>query len=204
MDLRTSFIGHGYYRLLENRVLPKLNRWRLNPNHLTVAGVTLAALVPAGFYFHPALGFLLMGLSGVADSLDGIMAKNRGTASKQGAFLDSSLDRVSDFFYLAGFWVLFRHEDQFLLATALIFAALLLTSMISYVKARAEALGAGCRVGFMERGWRTVYLLSWALLISLVPSHRSLILWIGLSAYLLLTLQTVTNRIQHIRSQLRG
>jgi CDP-diacylglycerol--glycerol-3-phosphate 3-phosphatidyltransferase len=203
MDLRTSPIGNGYYRLLENRLLPLVNRWGLNPNHLTAAGVTFAALVPPGFYLHPAVGFILMGLSGVADSLDGVLAKNRGRATKEGAFLDSSLDRISDFFYLVGFWILFLQKEHLMLATAVLFTALLLTLMISYVKARAEALGVNCRVGFMERGWRTVYLLFWALLVCVLPAHRGVVLWIGLSAYILLTLQTLTHRIRHIRSQLR-
>jgi CDP-diacylglycerol--glycerol-3-phosphate 3-phosphatidyltransferase len=202
MDLRTSPIGNGYYRLLQNRLLPLLNRWGLKPNHLTAAGVVFAALVPPGFYLNPAVGFILMGLSGVADSLDGVMAKNRGSATKEGAFLDSSLDRISDFFYLVGFWVLLLQNGHLMLATALVFAALLLTSMISYVKARAEALGASCKVGFMERGWRTVYLLFWALLVCGLPAHRGVVLWIGLSAYLLLTLQTLAQRIRHIHSQL--
>ncbi len=203
MDLRTSSIGEGYYRLLKARLLPLLNRWKLNPIHLTVAGVLLAAMVPPGFYLHPVLGFILMGLSGVADTLDGVMAKKSGTTSLEGAFLDSTMDRISDFFYLGGFWILFHREGYFMPAAALIFAALLLTLMISYVKARAEALGASCGVGFMERGWRTVYLLVWALTVCVLPSQRAIVLWIGLLAYLLLTLQTVIHRIRHIRSQLR-
>ena len=204
MDLRNSSIGTGYYRLLENRLIPILNRRGLKPNQLTITGVALAALVPPGFYLHPVAGFVLMGLSGVADSLDGVLAKNNGSASPEGAFLDSSLDRISDFFYLVGFWILFYRQAHLVVATALFFAALLLTLMISYVKARAEALGASCRVGTMERGWRTVYLLSWALLVCVLPAQRTVVLWIGLLAYLLLTLHTVARRIGHIRSQLRG
>ena len=204
MDLRTSSIGNGYYHLLENRLLPLIIRWNLDPNHLTAAGVALAVLVPPGFYLHPSAGFVLMGLSGVADSLDGVLAKKRGNCSPEGAFLDSSLDRVSDFFYLVGFWILFWQSGYLWLATALVLAALLLTMMISYVKARGEALGADCKVGFMERGWRTVYLLSWALLVWLLPSMRTAILWGGLLAYLLLALHTAVRRIRHIRSQLRG
>ncbi len=204
MDLRTSAIGKGYYRLLKSRLLPLLNRWELNPNHLTAAGVALAALVPPGFHLHPVAGFVLMGLSGVADTLDGVMAKKSGITSQEGAFLDSTLDRISDFFYLVGFWILFLQERHLWLATALVLAAVQLTLMISYVKARGEALGASCGVGFMERGWRTVYLLFWALTVCVLPSQRAIVLWIGLPAYLLLTLQTVIHRIRHIRSQLRG
>ena len=77
MSLRTSPIAPYYYRLLENWLLPVLKRTHTNPNRLTLAGLALAAAVPVGFYFHPAIGFVLMGLSGVADSLDGAVAKNQ-------------------------------------------------------------------------------------------------------------------------------
>ena len=204
MDLRTSAIGNGYYHLLENWLLPLLIRRNLKPNHLTAAGVVLAATVPPGFYLHPVAGFVLMGLSGVADSLDGVMAKKTGASTNEGAFLDSSLDRISDFFYLVGFWVLFRQEPYHWLATALVFTALLLTLMISYVKARAEALGASCKVGWMERGSRSVYLLFWALVVCVLPSQRSIALWAGVLIYLLLTLYTVIQRVRHIRLQLRS
>ena len=55
MDLRTTYIGKGYYRLLENWLLPLLSRWHLSPNRLTVIGVILGAFVPPGFYLHPVI-----------------------------------------------------------------------------------------------------------------------------------------------------
>lgn len=202
MSLRTSPIAPYYYRLLDNWLLPVLKRARANPNRLTLAGLVLAAAVPVGFYFHAAIGFVLMGLSGVADSLDGMVAKNQGNVSRYGAFLDSTSDRVSDFFYLFGFWILFWDSPWFREASALIFASTLLTVMISYVKAKVEALGGDCNTGVMERGWRTVYLLFWALFICIFPAARTLILWVGLILFFALTFLTVLQRIWQIRSGL--
>jgi len=202
MSLRTSPIAPYYYRLLENWLLPVLKRINTNPNQLTLVGLALAAAVPPGFYLHPAVGFVLMGFSGVADSLDGVVAKNQGSASRFGAFLDSTSDRVSDFFYLFGFWILFWDSTWFILASALIFASTLLTVMISYVKAKVEALGGDCDTGLMERGWRTVYLLFWALLISILPAAGPIILWVGLLLFFALTFLTVLQRIWQIRSSL--
>lgn len=202
MSLRTSPIAPYYYRLLENWLLPVLKRTHTNPNQITLAGLALAAAVPVGFYFHSAIGFVLMGLSGVADSLDGVVAKNQGSVSRFGAFLDSTSDRVSDFFYLFGFWILFWDSTWFRVASALIFASTLLTVMISYVKAKVEALGGDCNTGLMERGWRTVYLLFWALFICILPAARPIILWLGLFLFFALTFLTVLQRIWQIRSSL--
>lgn len=202
MSLRTSPIAPYYYRLLENWLLPVLKRINTNPNQLTLVGLALAAAVPPGLYLHPAVGFVLMGLSGVADSLDGVVAKNQGSVSRFGAFLDSTSDRVSDFFYLFGFWILFWDSKWFIPASAVIFASTLLAVMISYVKAKVEALGGDCNTGLMERGWRTVYLLFWALLICILPAARPIILWVGLLLFFALTFLTVLQRICQIRSSL--
>jgi CDP-diacylglycerol--glycerol-3-phosphate 3-phosphatidyltransferase len=199
MSLRRSSVAEFFYRLIERRLLPRLNALNLKPDHYTALGLLLAAFVPAGFYLHPLIGFLFIGVSGIADTLDGMVARQRNATSDFGAFLDSSLDRLSDFCYLCGFWILFWKAPHVIAATFLIFLSLLATEMISYVKARAESLGVACECGWMERGWRTVYLLIWALMISVLPEHRITIQWAGLVLYLLLAGMTVVQRIAHVR-----
>ena len=199
--LRTSFLGSAYYRLLQNSLLPLLQGMGLRPNQITLLGTAIASLVPLGFYMHPFVGLLLMVASGIADSLDGLMARQHSQASVFGAFLDSTLDRLSDFFYLAGFWVLFWTHPKKLLATVIVFCALLFTLLISYIKARAQALGGRCEVGFMERGARVVYLIVWGISIALFPHAMNILLWLGLWIYCALTLATVIQRIFHVRSQ---
>ena len=180
---------------------PLVSRLTLSPNQFTLVGFLLAAAVPIGFFIHPVISLLFMIISGIADTLDGLLARRRNAASVFGAFLDSTLDRISDFFYLFGFWILFWNANRFILASGLIFASSLATVMISYVKARSEALGGTCNIGLMERGWRTIYLIIWAFLICVLPPVVDLILWAGLVLYFLLTSVTVLQRIIYSRKQ---
>lgn len=199
--LRKSFLSDPYYRWLDKRILPHVNRLTLSPNQFTLVGVLLAAAVPIGFFLHPVFGLFFMLVSGFADTLDGLLARRRNAASVFGAFLDSTLDRISDFFYILGFWVLFWNANRFILASGLIFASSLTTVMISYVKARSEALGGTCDIGWMERGWRTIYLIIWALLVCVLPFFADLILWAGLGLYFVLTCITVLQRISYSRRE---
>ncbi len=201
MTLRKSFLAEPYYRWLDKRILPYVNRLTLSPNQFTLVGFLLAAAVPIGFLLNPVVGLLFMLISGIADTLDGLLARRRNAASVFGAFLDSTLDRISDFFYLFGFWILLWNANRFILASGLIFASSFATVMISYVKARSEALGGTCSIGLMERGWRTIYLIIWAFLICVLPPFVDMILWVGLAIYFVLTSITVLQRIIYSRKE---
>jgi phosphatidylglycerophosphate synthase len=202
MSLRKSYLADLFYRLAERWFLPGLSRLDWTPYHYTIMGLLLAAAVPVGFYLHPFFGLFFIGLSGIADAFDGMVARQQGATSALGAFLDSSLDRISDFFYLCGFWVLFWPNPRLILASLMILVGLLVTEMISYVKARAESLGVSCDCGFMERGWRTIYLILWAFVICVLPMYRPALLWLGLILYLILTSLTVLQRIFHVRAKM--
>lgn len=203
MSLRTSIFGASYLRLIENHLLPHIVKRGISANQVTLWGAALAALVPVAFWFKPSLGLLLIILSGIADSLDGLVARKLKQVSEYGTFLDSSLDRVSDFFYLLGIWSVCWRIPGRGLSTPVLIIALLLTVMISYTKARAEGLGIQCRVGFMDRGLRVVYLIVWCGFIVFVPSQIQITLWAGLIVYCGLTLLTVLQRISHVRNQCR-
>lgn len=194
MNIRESALAGYIYRFLEKQLLPRTQGIIKRPDHFTILGLVLALLVPVGFFIHPFWGFIFMGLSGLADIMDGLLAKKQNAASARGAFLDSSIDRISDFLYLAGIWVLFLKNEQIVLGSLLVWLSMLSTFMISYVKARAEGLNVRCRKGLMERGLRTVYLVVWALLLSIWPR----VLWAGLVLYCALTAATVIQRILHI------
>ena len=193
-SLRTSFLATAYYSWLERRILPRFPEWGMSPNRLTCIGMLFSLAVPLGFWIHPVWGFFLIMLSGAADSMDGLMARHQNRTSRWGAFLDSSLDRISDFFYLVGFWVVFWRHAAPAPATLAIFFVALMTTLISYTKARAEALGVPCPVGLMERGVRVAFLMMWALLLALVPDGRNIVLWLGLTIYGILALFTVLQR----------
>jgi phosphatidylglycerophosphate synthase len=199
MSIRNRRAAVLLYRLSGKWLIPVLERHLADPNQLSLAGLILATGVPIGFLLHPMAGCVFLCLSGLADVLDGQLARKMNRQSRFGAFWDSSLDRLADFFYLSGFWILFRGHQGQIVATVLIFFALFFTLMISYVKARAEALGGVCDKGLMDRAIRTLYLIVWALLLGLMPGAQEEILWVGLGLFCLLTLLTVIQRLVQVR-----
>lgn len=203
MTLRDSKLGDSYYAFLNKHILPALEYASVSPNQLTISGLVFALLVPFGFYLNPGYGFALMLVSGIADTLDGALSRKQGNGSRYGAFLDSTTDRAADFSFLFGFWVLFWNEQRFLLATGLIFSGIFLTFLISYTKARAEGLNGSCRAGFMGRETRTIYLLIWAALLSLLEGARQILLWGGLLLFWGAVLATLIQRLAHISGELR-
>jgi CDP-diacylglycerol--glycerol-3-phosphate 3-phosphatidyltransferase len=139
----------------------------ISPNAVTLIGGALtvagAALIAAGMP-RPALLVLLVGT--LADTLDGQVAKARGGGTKLGAFLDSTVDRVSDSALLAGAVAAgAAYGDGLLVGAALV--ALVASSLVPYVRAKAESLGADATVGPAPREARTVIFLiglgAWAL-----------------------------------------
>jgi len=141
-------------------------------------------LVLAGVVF--VVGSLL-------DMLDGTLARLAQKVSPFGAFLDSTLDRASEGIVLAA--IAYRMAEQGRpVDAALVVVALLGSLLVSYTRARAEALGLECKVGFMSRPERVV-LLSIGLFFDLLPYV----------VYLLVVLTTVTvgQRVAHTYRQLR-
>lgn len=195
MDWRQSKAAQLSYRVLDQYIAPRAEN--LSPNQASLIGLGLAVLVPLGFSLAAILGVLIMAVSAASDGLDGHLARQRGELTRLGAFLDSTLDRCADFFYLMGFWVFARGIglDAFWFS-ALLLLALLASFLISYSKARLEALGGRCDIGLMDRASRTVYLLAWGLVLALIPPARVPILWIGLAGYLVLVLVTVGQRVR--------
>ena len=110
-----------------------------------------------------ALGATVVTLSVLTDALDGTMARMSGGSTRWGAFLDSSLDRFADGAVLASlaFWFATGGDDDVLCAVALV--SLVLGSITSYVKARAQSLDMTCDVGIVERTERLVLALFGAL-----------------------------------------
>ncbi len=127
------------------------NRVGLTPNTMTLLG--LAGNFAAAYFVSRgqiSLGGLLMLLTTPFDALDGTMARLRGDASDWGAFVDSVTDRYSELAILGGLLVHFSTIGDGLSAIAT-FAAAAGTVLVSYVKARAEAVGFSAKVGFLTR-----------------------------------------------------
>ena len=131
MAIRDYNLSIKMYRILEKSILPCIERFFKSPNHLTLLGTAIAVIVPLGFYTSPVLGLILIVLSGVCDMMDGVMAKVRNMETRFGAFLDSSLDRVSDLFYLIGFWIMSWKTGWEKSITIFFLVACIFTFMIS-------------------------------------------------------------------------
>jgi len=155
---------------LLHRLFPFLFVWRLNPNALTVIGVLVslgAAVAFADGRPRLAAGLVLFG--GFFDLVDGVIARHQGTSSRFGAFLDATLDRLSDMALLLGISVhaaALADPGGVALAGAVLCASVL----VSYSKARAELVVPGFSAGFMERGERVAALAAGALLGLLTPA----------------------------------
>ena len=136
----------------------RLRRTRLTPDHLTVVGlvVALLAAIAIGLGWH-AVGLLLVILAALPDLLDGALAKASNTSSQRGAFFDSVIDRVTDALLFGGVAWHFASEESAHLAL-LPMAVALMSSVISYERAKAESLGLSAKGGIMERAERIILL----------------------------------------------
>lgn len=134
-----------------------LHRLGISADVLTVFGL-LVAIGTAALIANGNLALAVVGviLSGLPDLLDGSVARHSGTAGARGAFLDSVCDRVADSVLLAG--VAWHLTDESAGAPVLALGVLALSLLVSYERAKAEALGFSARGGVMERFERLVLL----------------------------------------------
>jgi len=135
-----------------------LRRTGLSPDQLTATGILLS--VPAAWAIatgHLIIGTLVLIGSALPDLFDGSLAKASGRSSRRGAFFDSVGDRVSDSFVLAG--MAWYAQDRFGQHAALVPLAVLgVSQLVSYIRAKADALGIDAKGGLMERGERVLVL----------------------------------------------
>ncbi|NIR29525.1 MAG: CDP-alcohol phosphatidyltransferase family protein [Gammaproteobacteria bacterium] len=167
-----------------------LTRLAVEPNQVTVAG-TLLNVVAAGLILDGRLlaaGVVWL-VAGGFDLLDGALARAGRMVTSFGAFLDSTLDRASEGVVLAAIAYHFAAHAQPAYA-ALVVLALLGSVLVSYTRARAEALGAECKVGILTRAER-VLIIGVGLCVNLLP----LAVWV----LLVLSWLTVAQRVLHAR-----
>jgi CDP-diacylglycerol---glycerol-3-phosphate 3-phosphatidyltransferase len=185
--------------LARNRLIES----RLTPNTISITGL-LGNIVAAVLIFenHFVLAGIAFILGSVCDMLDGRYSRMSGKGSPFGAFLDSTLDRVSEGIVLAAVAAYFaqQQDDWATLATVL---AVVGSFSVSYTRARAEALGVECKVGIASRPVRVVILS-----IGLVFAAEELVPGLDLLAPAIyamaaLTIFTTFQRVFHVRTQLR-
>jgi len=156
-----ELIGSVSARILD-LLVRSLVRLNPNPNLLSLIGLGInlwaAVLYAVGSFF--AAG-LVMILANIFDMLDGRVARRTGRVTRFGAFLDSSLDRLSDMVVFLGIIIYYTRDTEHhsTLYAALTGAALIGSVMVSYTSARAESLIPKCDVGFLRRPERVVLLI---------------------------------------------
>src|ERR1700683_814794 len=165
----TSAFGKGSGWLLQ-KIVNGLALTRISPNALTFIGLVINII--AALFFGFARGrnadrmFLYAGLiiigAGVFDMVDGRVARQTNQVTVFGAFFDSVIDRYSDVVLFFGLLVFYARGNR--LFYVVLAAFVMVTSlMVSYTRARAEALIGSCKVGFMERPERVVLIILGAL-----------------------------------------
>lgn len=191
-------VRQALHHRIERAMAPlaaRLHRLGASADQVSAAGFALnaaaAAFIVTGDLV--AAGALYL-LGGLLDLLDGVLARTGGRPTRFGAFLDSTLDRTSEGVVFAAIGYRFAVEGAAVDA-GIVVLALLGSFLVSYVRARAEALGAECRVGIATRAERVI-LIALGLLCGLLPEAVRLVA--------LLTAITVAQRIACARRELRA
>ncbi|HST68209.1 MAG TPA: CDP-alcohol phosphatidyltransferase family protein [Solirubrobacterales bacterium] len=177
---------------------------RLTPNAISLMGLLgnliAAALVTQELFFLAGIAFIL---GSVMDTLDGRYSRMSGKGTLFGAFLDSTLDRIEEGVVLAAVAGYFAAEGEDF-AAAMCVVAVLFSLMVSYTRARAEALGVECKVGIATRPVRVV-ILSIGLIFAKGAGIGDFEL-LAPAVYVIaaLTIFTTFQRVWHVRNELSG
>ncbi|MFP5363843.1 MAG: CDP-alcohol phosphatidyltransferase family protein [Thermoleophilia bacterium] len=169
---------------------------RLTPNQISMAGFTLNVVAAVLVWQHEFLiGGVVFIVGSICDTLDGGYSRMSGKGTPFGAFLDSTLDRIVEGIVLTAVAATFAQRGDEL-AVAAVVVAVMSSLVVSYTRARAEALGVECKVGIADRLVRVIILsagLVFAALGALEPA-----------VYVLAALSTITvvQRILHVKRQL--
>ncbi len=192
-------IGSGQRReLVRNRLIES----RLTPNAISLTGLVLnllaAGLVWQEYFFLGGIAFIV---GSVCDTLDGRYSRMSGKGSPFGAFLDSTLDRIEEGIVLTAVAAYFATRGEAGAAAAVV-VAVLASLMVSYTRARAEALGVECKVGIATRPVRVV-IIAIGLLFAKGAGLGSFEL-LAPAIYVLAALSvfTVAQRVWHVRREL--
>src|ERR671918_656890 len=187
-----------YQELVRNRLIES----RLTPNAISLTGFALCVVAAVLVWQEQfLLGGLAFIVGSVCDTLDGRYSRMSGKGTPFGAFLDSTLDRIEEGIVLAAvaWWFAEQGDEVAVGATVLTVVG---AYMVSYTRARAEALGVECKVGIASRAVRVV-ILSAGLLFAAGEIVKDFdLLEPAIYAMAALTVFTTFQRIFHVRRQL--
>lgn len=169
---------------------------RLTPNQISMAGFTLNVIAAVLVWQHEFfIGGGVFIIGSICDTLDGGYSRMSGKGTPFGAFLDSTLDRIVEGFVLIAVAVTFTEKgDELAVAAAVL--AVMSSLVVSYTRARAEALGVECKVGIADRLVRVIILSAGLVFASLGALEPAVYVLAALSTI------TVVQRILHVKGQL--
>jgi len=201
---RSSRAGARNGQELRAYARDRLIESRLTPNAISMVGLLgnliAAVLVTQRLFFLAGVAFVL---GSVMDTLDGRYSRMSGKGSLFGAFLDSTLDRIEEGIVLAAVAGYFAAEGRDF-AAAMCVVAVLGSLMVSYTRARAEALGVECKVGLATRPVRVVILSIGLIFAKGAGIGDFELLAPAVYAIAALTIFTTFQRVWHVRNELSG
>jgi CDP-diacylglycerol--glycerol-3-phosphate 3-phosphatidyltransferase len=176
----------------------------ISPDVVTIVGTLGVCAGALAFYPRHEFfwGTVVITLFVFSDTVDGVMARMSGRSGKWGAYLDSTLDRVGDSAIFGGLVLWYAGKGDDFLMAGLALACLILGSVVSYAKARAEGLGFTADVGIAERADRLVAVLVITGLVGL--GLPEVVLTIVLALLAIASLVTVFQRMLLVRQQALG
>jgi len=208
MNVIPQLVKDGFVALIAP-VARALIRGNVNPNTITTLGTLLVIGSGVAFgYGAIRVGGVLLLLSGIFDILDGQVARQGGKITTFGAFYDSTLDRVGEgavftgliFYFLTG--PLPADLKPRAIAAGLV--AIVASLLVSYTRARAEALGVDCKVGIAGRAERILLLGLPALVVGAGPGRPGVLLFGIVAVLALVSAITVIQRVVHVARAARG
>jgi len=173
-----------------------LGRTPVSPNMLTIVGLLLTLAVTATLASgHLVWGGVLVLLTSAFDMFDGALARATQRNSVFGAFFDSTVDRYAEALVFFGLLLYFQGQSGRMFELSMVYLTIVGSLMVSYTRARAEALGVECKVGLLARPERVI-LLSLGLIIGWLP--------FTLAVLAIFTNITAVQRIYHVWTQTDG
>ena len=192
LDRARPTSAREYQTLVRNRLIES----RLTPNAISLTGFALCIVAAVLVWQEQwVLGGLAFILGSVCDTLDGRYSRMSGKGTPFGAFLDSTLDRIEEGVVLTAVAFVFAKDGKDFAAAAVV-VAVLASLMVSYTRARAEALGVECKVGIANRAVRVVILSAGIVFADLDLLAPAVYVLAGLGTI------TVLQRILHVRKEL--
>ncbi len=198
-----DYLQQIIYRII-NPLIRGMIHVGITPNLVTFIGfvgnifAAILFVVTATNVAHPLAwigwGGLVLLVAGLFDMMDGRLARMGNMESRFGAFWDSTLDRYSELFSLSGLVAFFFTMGDVLWGIITLLA-IIGSIMVSYVRARAEALGLECKVGIMQRPERVVVLALGTILTGVC--HHLLPTYIAVALIALLSNYTAFLRVYH-------